>query len=68
MVEVLVLVWFWFIFDLVNELITIIDLKTKTNITTLDYGEFNMLIKFHIKQQTNNMMTHKKQNKLIYLD
>ncbi len=28
----------WFIFDLVNELITIIDLKIETNITALDYG------------------------------
>ena len=39
------LVWFWFIFDLDNELITIIDLKIETNITNYDYGEFDMLIK-----------------------
>ena len=54
--QILNLFWFWFIFYLVNELITIIDLKIETNITTLDYGEFDMLIKFHIKQQTKNMM------------
>jgi hypothetical protein len=30
----------WCIFDLGNELITIIDLKIKTNNTTLDYDTF----------------------------
>ncbi len=44
--------WFWFIFDLGNELITIIDLKIETNISTSDYD------KICIKQQTNVMMTH----------
>ena len=34
------LVWFWFIFDLDNELITIIDLKIETNITTSDDDKF----------------------------
>jgi len=32
------LIWFWFIFDLDNELITIIDLKIETNNITLDYN------------------------------
>jgi hypothetical protein len=57
-----ILVWFWFIFDLVNELITIINLKIETNITTLDYGKFDMLIKIHTIHQTNDTMTQKQQS------
>ena len=45
MYRVLNMFWFWFIFDLVNELITNIDLKIETNVTTYDYSEFDMLIK-----------------------
>ncbi len=43
MTSSLVMNWFWFIFDLDNELITIIDLKIETNNTTLDYDTFQFM-------------------------
>jgi len=39
------LAWFWFIFDLDNELMTAIDLKIDTNNTTLDYNTFLKFLK-----------------------
>ncbi len=45
MTSSLVMNWFWFIFDLDNELITIIDLKIETNNITLDYNTLQFMNK-----------------------
>jgi len=46
-------IWFWFIFDLDNELITIIDLKIDlNNTTTLDYNKFYNWIKTRMTDVT----------------